>query len=41
MAKKLITIEINGKFLKVNFQDISHIYSKRNVKPPQIPNFKN
>lgn len=39
MVKKLITVAINEKLIKVNFADIRRIISRKPVKYPKLPHF--
>lgn len=39
MTKKLITLSINQKLMKINFGDVRRVISKKPRKYPQIPDF--
>ena len=39
MAKKLITLKIEQKMVKVNFSDIRKVYSKKPKRVPILPQY--
>jgi hypothetical protein len=39
MTKKLITLSLNEKLLKINFSDVRKVFSRKLKKCPRIPIF--
>jgi hypothetical protein len=37
MTKKMITLLIDSKTSKINFNDVKKVYSRKNRKLPQLP----